>query len=159
MLERYIIVKKEGDTEADCTFIFAESEADALEKFRVSLQKSGIHARYGLLHKDVLEISNGRATFRAVRLKKFVIRDDVGMNSPHLPIVFAKDEISALTTYINTLDAPIGGETGIIGITDVFPDGRPRLIMGYGSQYIATPVVEEADKTETEGKSLGPILE
>ena len=159
MLERYLIVKKEGDTEADCTFIFAESEADALEKFRVTLQKSGIHAKYGLLHKDVLEISNGRATFKAVKLKKYIVKDDVGMNSPHLSTVFAKNEISALTTYMNTLDAPIGGETGIIGITDVFQDGRPRLIMGYGSQFIATPVTEEADKAETEGKSLGSILE
>lgn len=158
MFNRYQIIKKECDTEADCGIFFAESEADALEKFRLSLQKSGIHAKYGLLHKDVLEISNGRATFKAVRLKKFVIRDDVGMNSPHLPIVFAKDELSALTTYMNTLDAPVGGETGIIGISDIFPDGRPRLIMGYGSQFIATPVAvaEEADKAE--GKTLEPVL-
>lgn len=156
---RYLIVKKEGDSEADCTLIFAESEADALEKFRMSLQKTGIVARYGLLHKEVLEISNGRVTFKAVRLKKYIIKDDIGMNSPHIPTVFAKNELEALTTYMNTLDAPIGGETGIIGITDVFPDGRPRLIMGYGSQFIATPVTEEADKAETKGKALGSILE
>lgn len=157
MLERYQIVKKEGDSEADCTIIFAESEADALEKFRVSLQKSGIHARYGLLHKEALEISNGRATFRAVKMKKYIVKDDVGMNPPHLSTIFAKNEFEALTTYMNTLDASIGGETGIIGISDIFPDGRPRLIMGYGSQFIATPIDEEVDKTE--GKTLGPILE
>lgn len=159
MLERYQIVKKEGDSEADCTIIFAESEADALEKFRMSLQKSGFYAKYSLLHENVLEIADGRTKFKAVRLKKYAIKDDVGMNSPHLSTVFAKNEISALTTYMNTLDAPIGGEIGIIGITDAFPDGRPRLIMGYGSQFIATPVTEEADKVETKGKALGSILE
>lgn len=152
---RYLIVKKEGDSEADCTVIFAESEADALEKFRGALQKAGIHARYGLLHKEVLEISNGRVMFKAVRLKKYIVKDDIGMNSPHIPTVFAKNELEALTTYMNTLDAPIGGETGIIGITDVFPDGRPRLIMGYGSQFIA----ECAEDDKTKDKALEAVLE
>jgi hypothetical protein len=159
MLERYLIVKKEEESETDCRIIFAESEADALEKFRMSLQKSGFYAKYSLLHENVLEIADGQTKFKAVRLKKYAIKDDIGMNSPHLPIIFAKNEYEALTTYMNTLDAPIGGETGIIGITDVFQDGRPRLIMGYGSQFIATPVTEETDKAETEGKSLGSILE
>lgn len=155
MLERYLIVKKEGDSETDCTVIFAESEKVALEKFRVFLQRSGIHARHDFVNDDVLEIANGQTSFRAVKLKKFIIRDDVGMNSPHLSTVFAKNELEALTTYMNTLDAPIGGETGIIGITDVFPDGRPRLIMGYGSQFIA----ECAEDDKTKDKALEAVLE